>query len=84
MGYAKAGSRASLIAGGVSGLVLVGSALLARSQPILGLVIACVVSVALVARFGKAAFRKHQASPVAYVMIGGGVAVVVTAGLAML
>ena len=50
MGYVKAKSRASLIAGGISGLVLIGSAVLATTQPVAGFVLACVVSVALVAR----------------------------------
>ncbi|HTV19919.1 MAG TPA: TMEM14 family protein [Polyangiaceae bacterium] len=81
MGYVKAKSRASLIAGGVSGLVLLGSALLATSNPVAGFAIACVVSIALVARFAKSAIAKR--APVALVMIGGGLAVLVTAGLAL-
>lgn len=82
MGYVKAKSRASLIAGGVSGVVLLGSAALATSQPVAGLAIACVVSVALVARFAKSA-AAQRATPVALVMIGGGLAVLVSAGLAL-
>src|SRR4051794_28627067 len=82
MGYVKAKSKASLIAGGVSGLVLLGSAALAISHPVAGFVIASVISLALVARFAKSALGK-RASRVAYVMIGGGVAVLVTAGLAL-
>jgi uncharacterized membrane protein (UPF0136 family) len=82
MGYAKAKSRASLIAGGVSGAVLIGSAALAASQPAVGLAVASVVSLALVARFAKSAAGKRT-SGVAKVMIGGGVAVLVTAGLAL-
>ena len=74
--------RASLIAGGVSGVVLIGSAALAASQPAVGLAVASVVSLALVARFAKSAAGK-RASGVAKVMIGGGVAVLVTAGLAL-
>ncbi len=82
MGYVKAGSRASLIAGGVSGLILLGSAWLAASNPTLGLAIAAIVSAALVARFAKSAMGK-RANAVAYVMIGGGVAVLVTTGMAL-
>jgi uncharacterized membrane protein (UPF0136 family) len=82
MGYVKAKSRASLIAGGVSGLVLLGSAALATTQPVAGFVLASVVSVALVARFAKSAVAK-RVNPVAVVMIGGGVAVLVSAGLAL-
>jgi uncharacterized membrane protein (UPF0136 family) len=81
MGYVKAKSRASLIAGGVSGLVLLGSAALATTHPVAGFVLASVVSVALVARFAKSAAKR--AHPVAMVMIGGGVAVLVSAGLAL-
>jgi uncharacterized membrane protein (UPF0136 family) len=83
IGYVKANSRASLIAGGVSGLLLIGSAALAASHPVAGLAIACVVSVALVARFARGALTK-RGNPVGYVMIGGGLAVLVTAGAALL
>jgi uncharacterized membrane protein (UPF0136 family) len=82
MGYVKAKSRASLIAGGVSGVLLLGGALLAASQPALGLGLTSLISAALVARFAKSAFGK-RASSVAYVMVGGGVAALVTAALAL-
>jgi uncharacterized membrane protein (UPF0136 family) len=82
LGYVKANSRASLIAGGVSGLLLLGGALLARSQPVAGLVMVSIVSAALVARFARSALGK-RASSVAYVMLGGGIVVLVTAGMAL-
>ena len=82
MGYVKAKSRASLIAGGASGLLLIGSAALATTHPVAGFVIACVISLALVARFARSAVGKRP-SPVAYVMVGGGLAVLVTAGMAL-
>ena len=82
MGYVKAKSRASLIAGGISGVLLIGSAVLAMSHPVAGLAIASVVSLALVGRFAKSAFGK-RASTVAWVMVGGGVAVLVASGLAL-
>jgi uncharacterized membrane protein (UPF0136 family) len=82
MGYVKAKSRASLIAGGVSGVLLIGGAVLALSHPAAGLAIASVVSLALVFRFAKSLLAKGK-SPVALVMVGGGVAVLVTAGLAL-
>ena len=81
MGYVRANSRASLIAGGISGLLLLGGAVLAVSQPVLGLGLAAVVSAALVARFARSALS--QRTSVAYGMVGGGVAVLVTAGLAL-
>ena len=40
MGYVKAKSRASLIAGGASGLLLLGSAALATTHPLAGLALA--------------------------------------------
>lgn len=82
MGYVKAKSRASLLAGGVSGVVLIGSALLATRHPVAGLALASVVSAALVARFARSAVAKGP-SPVAFAMVGGGLAVLVTAGLAL-
>jgi uncharacterized membrane protein (UPF0136 family) len=82
MGYVKAKSRASLIAGGVSGALLIGSAALATTQPVLGLALASVVSLGLVARFARSAFGENR-KPIALVMLGGGVAVLVTAGLAL-
>jgi uncharacterized membrane protein (UPF0136 family) len=82
MGYVKAKSRASLIAGGISGLVLIGCAALSLTHPVLGLAVASVVSLALVARFARSAMGK-RASAVAVVMIAGGIAVLVTAGLAL-
>jgi uncharacterized membrane protein (UPF0136 family) len=82
MGFVKAKSRASLIAGGVSGVALIGSAALASVYPVAGFAIAAVISLALVGRFARSAVGK-RASTVAYVMIGGGLAVLVTAGLAL-
>jgi uncharacterized membrane protein (UPF0136 family) len=82
IGFVKAGSRASLIAGGVSGLLLIGSAVLAASQPLVGFIIASVISAALIARFAKSAFGAG-AKPVSRVMVFGGLAVLVTAGLAL-
>lgn len=83
MGYVKAKSRASLIAGGLSGLILIGGALLAINNPVVGLTLVAVVSAALVGRFAKSALRKGS-SPVAYVMVGGGLIALATAGFALL
>jgi uncharacterized membrane protein (UPF0136 family) len=82
MGYVKAKSRASLIAGGASGALLLGSAALATVHPVAGFGSAAVLSLALVSRFAKSA-RGKGASPVALVMIGGGVIALVTSGLAL-
>lgn len=82
MGYVKARSRASLIAGGISGVLLIGGAVLAASNPVVGLGIVAFVSAALVGRFAKSALRKGS-SPIAYVMVGGGLVALVSAGLAL-
>jgi uncharacterized membrane protein (UPF0136 family) len=82
MGYVKARSRASLIAGGASGALLIGSAALATVHPVAGFGCAAIVSLALVARFALSA-RGKRVSPVAVVMIGGGVAALITSGLAL-
>ncbi len=82
MGYVKAKSRASLIAGGASGLLLIGSAALATTHPVAGFAIASVISLALVARFARSAVAKRP-GPVVYVMVAGGLAVLVTAGMAL-
>lgn len=83
IGFLKAGSLASLIAGGGSGLLLLACALLARQKPPVGLIGAMVVSFLLVARFLSAAITAGTLAPVGAVMLVGGAAVLVTAGLAL-
>ncbi|MEO6393189.1 MAG: TMEM14 family protein [Pyrinomonadaceae bacterium] len=57
MGYVKANSMASLVAGGVSGLVLIGSAVaMLRGMYQVGWWLALIVAVILLARFGMAAY----------------------------
>lgn len=84
IGYVKAGSPASLIAGGISGVILIASALAARKKPMPGLLVALLVSLALVFRFAKVALDRQELGAVAAVMIGGGLAVVVACVLALL
>jgi uncharacterized membrane protein (UPF0136 family) len=83
IGFLKAGSVASLVAGGGSGVILLVAALLSSRRPKLGFGIALVVSVLLIGRFASTALRSGVASPIALVMIGGGLAVVLAAGLAL-
>jgi uncharacterized membrane protein (UPF0136 family) len=84
IGYVKADSLASLIAGGGSGVLLLISAAIARQKPKGGLTTALIISVILVGRFVKASFTGDGGvSTVAAVMIAGGLAVVVTAALAL-
>jgi uncharacterized membrane protein (UPF0136 family) len=83
IGYLKAGSLASLIAGGGSGVLLIVCALVARQKPKPGLIAAIVVSVLLVGRFVSASAAAGAVAPVALTMILGGVAVIVSSALAL-
>ncbi len=51
MGYTKAGSTASLIAGGLSGLILVAAGFLLPGQPVAGLALGGFVSLLLAIQF---------------------------------
>ena len=82
IGFVKAGSMASLIAGGGSGVLLVIAGVLIGKKPKVGLGIALVLSLLLIGRFASAVI-KSGASPVALVMIIGGVAVLVATGRAL-
>jgi len=54
IGYLKAGSMASIIAGGISGALILVAAFLLRSNVTVGLVVGGVISLALLGRFGPA------------------------------
>lgn len=80
MGYVKAKSLASLIAGGVSGaLLLVAGALVSTRFLFAGALLALVVSLALLGRFAPALFR-GKLMPAIYLVplsaIGAAVAVI--------
>lgn len=83
IGFVKAGSVASLIAGGGSGLILlVAAALVAKERHArVGLIIALVVSLLLIGRF--ASTLRNGASPVAIVMITGGLVALVASAMAL-
>ena len=85
IGFVKAGSVASLVAGGGSGLVLLlAAALVAKKVPRsarVGLILALVVSLLLIGRF--ASTLRGGASPVALVMIIGGLAALVSSAVAL-
>jgi uncharacterized membrane protein (UPF0136 family) len=92
IGFVKAGSVASLIAGGGSGLVLLVAAALVAKNPDgapgrlassarVGLIIALVVSLLLIGRF--ASTLRNGASPVAIVMITGGLVALVASATAL-
>lgn len=84
IGFVKAGSIASLVAGGGSGLILLVAAALVATKPAsarTGLIIALVVSLLLIGRF--ASTLRGGASPVALVMITGGLVALVASALAL-
>jgi uncharacterized membrane protein (UPF0136 family) len=63
IGYVKAGSTASLIAGAISGLALLAAAFLLPNNVAVGLIIAGVVSVALAGRFVPAFMKTGKVMP---------------------
>ena len=63
MGYVKAGSTASIIAGSVSGILLLLAAFLLPGNLAVGLTLAAVVSVLLAGRFVPAFIKTHHVMP---------------------
>ena len=63
MGYVKAGSTASIIAGSISGILLLLAAFLLPGNLTMGLVLAAVVSLALAGRFVPAFIKTGSLMP---------------------
>ena len=63
MGYVKAGSTASIIAGAISGIALIVAAYLLPGNVVLGLVIAALVSILLAGRFIPAFMKTGKIMP---------------------
>jgi uncharacterized membrane protein (UPF0136 family) len=63
MGYVKAGSTASIIAGSISGVLLILSGFLVIPQPATGLVLGGLVSLLLIGYFLPAFFRTGKLMP---------------------
>ena len=82
IGFAKAGSLASLIAGGISGLILIASAAFVARSPKRALTVALVVSIGLVGRFLPKAIGS-ELNAVALVMTLGGILVLVACAVAL-
>lgn len=78
MGFVKAGSMASIIAGGVSGLLIVVAAVLLKSNVVAGLVLGGVVSLALVGRFAPAFLSTGKFMPAGLMAILSVIALVLT------
>ena len=63
MGYVKAGSTPSLIAGSITGILLIVAALLLPAHQLAGLMLALVVSLLLAAQFLPKFLRTGKAMP---------------------
>jgi uncharacterized membrane protein (UPF0136 family) len=77
MGYARAKSKASLIAGGVSGALLIIAGLL--SPGVTGFVLALIVSLLLLIHFGRSYAAKRKPMPAIPMMVLSGICIVLTA-----
>jgi uncharacterized membrane protein (UPF0136 family) len=86
IGYVKANSAASLIAGGILGVLLLLCAAGMLRYPRVSLVSSAILALVLLRRFGWPAFgfAEREARTVDYVMTVGGIAVVLTSILALL
>jgi uncharacterized membrane protein (UPF0136 family) len=76
-GYARAESKASLIAGGVSGALLIVAGLLYPRVP--GFILALVVSILLLAHFGRSYAAKKKPMPAIPMIALSGICIVLTA-----
>ena len=79
IGFLKAGSKASLIAGGISGVLLIVSAVLLRSNVTAGLVLGGVISLALAGRFVPALLKGGAFMPAGLMSILSVISIVLTA-----
>jgi uncharacterized membrane protein (UPF0136 family) len=77
MGYAKAGSAASIIAGSICGVLLLVAAFLLPQHLALGLAVAAVISIALAGRFVPAFIKTGQAMPAGLMSVLSVVGVIV-------
>jgi uncharacterized membrane protein (UPF0136 family) len=78
-GFVKAGSRASLIAGGVTGaLLLVAGYLVGSGSFVAGLVLGLVLSLALAGQFGPKFFRTRKIMPAGMMAVLGVIGIAVT------
>jgi uncharacterized membrane protein (UPF0136 family) len=77
LGYTRAKSKASLIAGGVSGALLVIAGLLSPSVP--AFLLGFVVSVLLLVHFGRSYAAKKKPMPAIPMIVLSGICIVLTA-----
>lgn len=71
MGYVKAGSKASLIAGGITGGLLLLSALLIARGISAGSILGMIVSLLLIGQFGPSLLKKFKVMPNLLVVVLG-------------
>lgn len=79
MGFVKAGSKASLIAGGVSGLLLLVAGWLVRDKVYVGLGLGLVISLALAGRFAPIFLETKKFMPAGMMTILSAIGIVITA-----
>jgi uncharacterized membrane protein (UPF0136 family) len=77
MGYARAKSKASLIAGALSGALLIVAGILSPSVP--GFILALIVSILLLAHFGRSYAAKKKPMPAIPMIVLSGICIVLTA-----
>jgi uncharacterized membrane protein (UPF0136 family) len=82
MGFVKAQSKASLIAGGISGVLLLLAGYLLTTNKYVGLGLGMVVSLALAGRFVPAFLESHKFMPAGMMSILSVIAIILT-GLAL-
>ena len=78
IGFIKAGSNASLIAGGVSGALLLLAGYLIKDKPQIGLILGLVLSIALAAKFVPAFLKTHAVMPAGMMSVLSVVGIVLT------
>lgn len=71
LGYVKAASKASLIAGGITGGLLIVSAFLVAQNFTAGKILGLVVSLVLLSQFGPSLFKKFKVMPNLLIVILG-------------
>ena len=77
IGYTRANSKASLIAGGASGALLIIAGLLAPSLP--GFLLALIVSILLLTYLGRSYATKKKPMPAIPMIVLSGICIVLTA-----
>jgi uncharacterized membrane protein (UPF0136 family) len=77
IGYARAKSKASLIAGGISGGLLIVAGLLYPG--LLGSILALIVSILLLVHFGRSYAAKKKTMPAIPMIVLSGICIVLTA-----